>query len=73
MAKAQGIQTHMVAFRVTDAEWEIFSRQASREKVSVGRLAKELLFRRLGLGTLPPHRRPAKPPLPDFGGKRRSR
>lgn len=39
---------HSVAFRVTDKEWRTLKKSAEKQNTSVPRLAKTLLFERIG-------------------------
>jgi hypothetical protein len=43
-------KTHSVAFRVTEAEWRALQETARREKSTVPKLAKQLVFERFSIG-----------------------
>jgi hypothetical protein len=51
MAKSRSslLVERIVAFRVKPAEWQVLEREATRLHVSVGQLAKRVLFTKVGL------------------------
>lgn len=47
--RAAGLQERIVAFRAKPAEWQIIEREAGRLQISVGELAKRVLYLKLNL------------------------